>query len=47
MVILAICVFAVAVEHLGEGHAPSALHQLVGLICSKLVGLFNFGWAEV
>eukprot|EP00944_MAST-04C_sp_MAST-4C-sp1_P011346 g11346.t1 len=43
MVILAICVFAVAVEHLGEGHAPSALHQLVGLSVPSLLVFLILG----
>ena len=37
MVILAICVFSVAVEHLAEGHAPSALHQLISLSVPSLL----------
>ena len=38
--------FAVAVEHLGEGHDQGVLHTTSWTICSKLAGLFGFGWAK-
>jgi divalent metal cation (Fe/Co/Zn/Cd) transporter len=43
MVILGICVFSVAIEHLSEGHAPSALHQLISLSVPSLLIFFVLG----